>query len=202
MYDELVKRLKDAAKMSEALAVLLPHSEGNATAKLFNEAADTIEELSAIREEQKAQIILMAAEIEEQRPRWIPVTERLPECDYGAEVGNVVFLIGDRVYAGCYGLGGRMRDRYFRVWTDATEGCDAKDVDAWYIPTLPTPPNTNTLKPQTNYDRIISKTPEELAEWITVLQIAQTIARQDKSWWLKWLQSEELIMKASKENKE
>lgn len=46
MYDELVKRLRDAAKMSEALAVLLPHSEGNVTAKLYNEAADAIEVLS------------------------------------------------------------------------------------------------------------------------------------------------------------
>lgn len=45
MRDDLVKRLRDAAKMSEALAVLLPHSEGNATAKLYNEAADAIEEL-------------------------------------------------------------------------------------------------------------------------------------------------------------
>lgn len=45
MYDKLVKRLRDAAKMSEALAVLLPHSEGNAMAKLCNEAADAIEEL-------------------------------------------------------------------------------------------------------------------------------------------------------------
>lgn len=45
MYDDLVKRLREAAKMSEALAVLLPHSEGNATAKLYNEATDAIEEL-------------------------------------------------------------------------------------------------------------------------------------------------------------
>ncbi len=45
MYDELVKRLKDAAKMSEALAVLLPNSDGSATAKLYNDAADAIEEL-------------------------------------------------------------------------------------------------------------------------------------------------------------
>ena len=45
----------------------------------LDEAADAIEELSAIREEQKAQIIIMAAEIEEQQPRWIPVTERLPK---------------------------------------------------------------------------------------------------------------------------
>ena len=46
-YDELVKRLRDAATMSEALAVLLPHSAGNATAKLYNEAADAIETLYA-----------------------------------------------------------------------------------------------------------------------------------------------------------
>ena len=45
MYDELIKRLRDAATMSEALAVLLPHSEGNATAKLYKEAADAIETL-------------------------------------------------------------------------------------------------------------------------------------------------------------
>ena len=45
-YDDIVQRLRDAAKMSEALAVLLPHSEGNATAKLYSEAADAIEELS------------------------------------------------------------------------------------------------------------------------------------------------------------
>lgn len=49
MYDEFVKRLRDAAKMSEALAVFLPHSEGNATAKLYNEAADAIEDLAAFK---------------------------------------------------------------------------------------------------------------------------------------------------------
>ena len=45
MYDELIKRLRDAAKMSEALAVLLPHSEGSAVANLHRDAADAIEEL-------------------------------------------------------------------------------------------------------------------------------------------------------------
>lgn len=49
MYDDLVTRLRDAAKMSEALAVLLPHSEGNATAKLYNESADAVEELAAFK---------------------------------------------------------------------------------------------------------------------------------------------------------
>lgn len=46
MYEKLVKRLRDAAKMSEALAVLLPYSEESATAKLYNEAADVIEHLT------------------------------------------------------------------------------------------------------------------------------------------------------------
>lgn len=70
IYDELLKRLRDAAKMSEALAVLLPHSEGNATAKLYNEAADAIEELSKLR--------------------WIPVNERLPEHGWHLAYGPTI----------------------------------------------------------------------------------------------------------------
>lgn len=79
MCDDLVKRLRDAAKMSEALAVLLPHSEGNATAKLYNEAADAIEELSKRVDESipKDDAEIIIAEVA--KPRWIPVTERLPE---------------------------------------------------------------------------------------------------------------------------
>ena len=79
MYEELVKRLRDAAKMSEALAVLLPHSEGNATAKLYNEAADAIEELSKRVDESipKDDAEIIIAEVA--KPRWISVTERLPE---------------------------------------------------------------------------------------------------------------------------
>ena len=71
MHDELVRRLRDAAKMSEALAVLLPNSDGSATAKLYNEAADVIEELSVVVRAQKAVL--------DKFPRWIPVTERLPD---------------------------------------------------------------------------------------------------------------------------
>lgn len=48
MYDELVKQLRDAATMSEGLAVfLLPHSEENVMAKMYKEAADAIETLYA-----------------------------------------------------------------------------------------------------------------------------------------------------------
>lgn len=73
MYDELVKQLRDNAEF------LVKASSGclsNSFADTMKQAADAIEELEAIREEQKAQIIAMAAE---DKPRWIPVTERLPE---------------------------------------------------------------------------------------------------------------------------
>jgi rubrerythrin len=51
--EDLIIRLRDAAKMSDALAVLLPNSGGSATAKLYNEAADAIEELSKKRKQGK-----------------------------------------------------------------------------------------------------------------------------------------------------
>ena len=90
MYDELVKRLRDAAKMSEALAVLLPHSEGNATAKLYNEAADAIESLSEDNAALNGTVTNLLEQIKELgKPRWIPVTERLPK------EGEFVLVCGD-----------------------------------------------------------------------------------------------------------
>ena len=91
-YDELVKRLRDAAKMSEALAILLPHSEGNATAKLYNEAADVIEELS--------------------KPRWIPVTDRLPE-DGSDVLAYLKYADNSRIAAANY---------YKGTWQDCLMG--------------------------------------------------------------------------------
>jgi len=72
--------------------------------------------------------------------RWILVTERLPECEVGAEIRNVEWISHDIVFAGCFGRGGKYRDAYFRTWTDATEGIDAKDADYWRAITLPEPP--------------------------------------------------------------
>jgi len=86
----------------------------------YKQAADAIEELS--------------------KPKWIPVTERLPECDLGAEVGNIEWISCGMVHAGCFGRGGKYRDAYFRTWTDAGEGMDAKDADYWRAVTLPEPP--------------------------------------------------------------
>lgn len=75
MHEDLVNRLRE----------LHPEEFSNswwdfafACQQAMHEAADAIEELSAIREEQKAQIIAMAAE---DKPRWIPVTERKPKTD-------------------------------------------------------------------------------------------------------------------------
>jgi len=88
MYDELVKRLRDEA---ETERYLLPHSD-NGTAALLEEAADAIEELSKDLEREKDYTAFWEKTAEEARataqkwalalakqPRWIPVTERLPE---------------------------------------------------------------------------------------------------------------------------
>ena len=79
MYNDLVKRLRDAAKMSEALAVLLPHSEGNAVAKLHRDAADAIETMCEMVATAHGELANVIQSYEESKPRWIPVTERFPE---------------------------------------------------------------------------------------------------------------------------
>ena len=76
----------------------------------------------------------------EAQDAWIPATEMLPECEVGAEIGNVEWISHDMVFAGCFGRGGKYRDAYFRTWTDTTEGIDAKDADCWRVVTLPEPP--------------------------------------------------------------
>ena len=43
---------------------------------------------------------------------------------------------------------------------------------------------------KTNADRIRSMSDEKLATMIATLQIAQTLARQDETWWLDWLKQE------------
>ena len=47
-------------------------------------------------------------------------------------------------------------------------------------------------KPNTNYDRIISKTPEELAEWIAcgVLNLTGASLEMATEAWLDWLKQE------------
>ena len=73
---------------------------------------------------------------EEKTNGWIPCSERLPECEWGAETEALMFQIGDRIYTGHFGAGGNSRDYYFRIYADPLDGWDASDVIAW----MPLPP--------------------------------------------------------------
>ena len=119
MYEELVARLREEAESSDN------YPEDSI---LMREAAGAIEELAT-----KLAILQDSC-------KWIPVTERLPECDLGTEVGNIEWISCGMVNAGCFGRGGKYRDAYFRTWTDTGEGMDAKDADYWRAVTIPEPP--------------------------------------------------------------
>ena len=116
MYKTLVAALRNVSEYDSGYA------------KLMYDAADAIEALSKT----------------EKTTQWIPVTERLPEGDLGAEVGNIEWISCGMVHSGCFGRGGKYRDAYFRTWTDAGEGMDAKDADYWRAVTLPEPPKEET----------------------------------------------------------
>ena len=132
MYEELVMRLREA-----------PNDWPDAD--LHYEAADAIEQLShAGSAYGRGWTLGYDAGREESKPQWIPVTERLPECDLGAEVGNIEWISYGMVFAGCFGRGGKYRDAYFRTWTDTGEGMDAKDADYWRAVTIPEPPKEGT----------------------------------------------------------
>ena len=138
MYDDLIKRLKYAADIAS-----LTHPTWTV---LMTEAADAIEDLSREAEVNAKRAMKWAfdAERAEAKLRWIPVTERLPECEWGAEVGNIEWISCGMVFAGCFGRGGKYRDAYFRTWTDGTEGIDAKDADYWRPIQITEPPKEET----------------------------------------------------------
>ena len=71
MYDELVKRLRNAAKWADKGLVITP--------SVCMEAADAIEELSKQHEAQRNNLIALLND----KPCWIPVEERLPKHAYG-----------------------------------------------------------------------------------------------------------------------
>ena len=119
MHDELVKRLRDAAKMSEALAFLLPNSDGSATAKLYNEAADAIEE-----------------------PKWIPVAERLPEIGTYIIAGRMKYDY-EKAYThfvdvAYFGPRWNDADYSWQTFNDWFEGQQEFEITHW-MP-LPEPP--------------------------------------------------------------
>lgn len=76
--------------------------------------------------------IAVNAILEQEERRWIPVTERLPDCEYGSESKPLFFVtrFGD-IEAGYFGMGGIYRDKYFRIYRDRYEGYDADDIVCW-----------------------------------------------------------------------
>ena len=69
---------------------------------------------------------------------WIPADLCLPECEYGAEVGPILFQIKDTdtIESGYYGVGGKHRDIYFRTYR-GIEDYDVRDVIAWRAMPIP-----------------------------------------------------------------
>ena len=87
MYEELVKRLRENAARFD-------YDGWVDTAVILEEAADSIENVS-----KAYQMMAEAYEAEVTKPRWIPVTERLPECEKGTEVGNIEWINCGMVFA-------------------------------------------------------------------------------------------------------
>lgn len=80
MYDNLVKRLRADSDYMDNNGIML-----YAAAPFYRECADAIEELSMKLHGDEAAIAGMKREIERmvraEKPRWVSVTERLPEED-------------------------------------------------------------------------------------------------------------------------
>ena len=75
MYDELVKRLKNCATQAAPCLTCDMTDDGSCIETLMKQAADAIGELSRdLDSMNEANIALYGA-----LPKWIPVTERLPE---------------------------------------------------------------------------------------------------------------------------
>jgi len=86
--------------------------------------------ITALEAQQAVQQIL-------QDEAWIPVSVRLPQCEYGYESKQVLYQMKNTgtIESGYYGCGGKIRDKYFRHLRDSSEGVDVFDVIAWKYPT-------------------------------------------------------------------
>ena len=121
MYDELIKLLRSEC--------VLPY----ATLKLMRDAADAIEELSRQHETQRNNLIAFLND----KPRWIPVTERLPEHEYGESTSVLTVDL--------YGV---MRVTYFDggnwCWPTGEALTTTRVAPITHWMPLPEPPNGET----------------------------------------------------------
>lgn len=126
MYDELIKALHEGAEFLECSTPGIK----NSFAKMCHNAADAIEELSRAQEqwiEQERNALLKSI------PRWIPVTERLPEA--GADV---LVMFPNNMAVASRDMGEWVVNSGDGWCTDVNLSDDEKEPTHW-MP-LPTPP--------------------------------------------------------------
>lgn len=128
--------------------------------------------------------------------RWIPCSERLPEC-----CGYPVLLTVENKFNQrfvCKAFTNYMKEGKLLFFTNEKEYCEelisSKLSNAWkpiaWMP-LPEPYSAEVEKPQTNADRVRSMTDDGLAKWHdTVTKNVLGGSAWDKNGWLKWLQTE------------
>lgn len=124
MYDKLVSRIRFACEIIEG-----------PTADLLTEAADAIEELQQTAEHYKGcsdDWYKEACDYKAMLPRWIPVTERLPEEDGMYLVHGTWSASGRKVTDTCEFY---VHDGYFRA---------AWNFDVTHWMPLPEPPKEDT----------------------------------------------------------
>ena len=110
MYDELIEQLRIRASWLEFAIIKTPSkTEGNRDAILFLKAAYAIEDLiTALTASNEV--------IAKSKPKWIPVTERLPNCNgcylvwrphfFGGEIGmpSICYFDGSNTWHDSYGV--------------------------------------------------------------------------------------------------
>ena len=107
MYKNMIKKLRDKAECHD-------YNGWVETAVELEEAADAIEELSRLYAEERNAAVELTGELAS-KPRWIPVTEKLPET-------NVTVIVTD---GRSTGMG----------WIDSYDWEDYRGIERiWYAP--------------------------------------------------------------------
>jgi len=119
MYEELVKRLREESEIERWLQ---PHS-ANETPKLLDDAADAIDKL------------------EKSIPRWIPVTERLPEIDEKHQCSKDVLVYIDGGYMAFSAL---EESIFGQTWFECERHPDVEEVVVTHWMPLSEPPKEET----------------------------------------------------------
>ncbi len=78
MYDELVKKIRHCATDPMHCLSCGEDKDGRCFKRLMTQAADALEELTALSRRQEVELVELTGELAS-KPRWIPVTEALPE---------------------------------------------------------------------------------------------------------------------------